>query len=265
MAKKPIAIGVNDDDSLTRISTEDDNGALVFEPESTERMRIDSSGNVGIGTSSPTSFLDVRASGTSIPSTISLVGTNSLGSDSCISQIKSLESSAGSGSSELSFHTRAVGGAFATPTERMRIDSSGNLLVGTTSAKGKAVVKGNFAIEAGNYSNGNIQHVVKTFTGNTTYANVFTKGTNVQGVAEVTIYTAYGTPTSIAGILRLLALPDGTVSVLSQEGNTGSNGTGGIQYQWSGNNFQTKTSNIYIYYTVEAKLVSTSIAWPVQS
>lgn len=59
MAVKPFAQGVNDDSSLTRISTQDDDGSMLFEPNSTEAMRITSSGNVGINTSNPSTELDV--------------------------------------------------------------------------------------------------------------------------------------------------------------------------------------------------------------
>jgi hypothetical protein len=90
--------------------------------------------SLGIGTSAPVSVIDARASGVSTPSVLSLVGTNSASSDSCISQIKSLENPAGGGASDLTFHTRSAGGAFAAPAERLRIDASGNVLVGTTDA-----------------------------------------------------------------------------------------------------------------------------------
>jgi len=92
------------------------------------------SGNVGIGTTAPSTLMHLASSGVSTPAAISITGTNSASSASCNSQIKSLESAAGSGSSEMTFHTRRVGDAFASPTEAVRIDSSGNLLVGTTAS-----------------------------------------------------------------------------------------------------------------------------------
>ena len=100
----------------------------------TERMRIDSLGNVGIGTSSPHSF-GTNQSGITI----------SDGTGGCIR----LKNDAGS----VNFDIENGGGGginlnsvnafplkFSTSnTERMRIDSSGNLLVGKTSA-GSSVV-----------------------------------------------------------------------------------------------------------------------------
>ena len=90
-------------------------------------------GNVGIGTTAPSTIIDARASGVSTPSVLSLVGTNSASSQSCISQIKSLENSGGGGASDLTFHTRSVGGSFSAPAEHMRIDASGNVGIGTSS------------------------------------------------------------------------------------------------------------------------------------
>ena len=53
------------------------NGALAFFNVNTERMRIDSNGNVGIGTSSPTSLLNIRASAPTGTGTVT-TGTNVL-------------------------------------------------------------------------------------------------------------------------------------------------------------------------------------------
>jgi hypothetical protein len=104
---------------------------IAFTEGGAEAMRIDSAGNVGIGTSSPTEILNLNAS-TNVTTAIRLLnqGTN-------VGFISTQAAFLGSGSSN-DFVVSGLGAGRSTifgsaGTERMRIDSSGNLLVGTTS------------------------------------------------------------------------------------------------------------------------------------
>jgi hypothetical protein len=116
------------------------NSPLVFTTNDTERARIDTSGNVGIGTSSPTSSLTVSGTAQGTPTVngvhlgitsnyavIELCGSSSAGS--LIDFTKSGTDYLGrilynNTNNSLEFSTNNA--------ERARIDSSGNLLVGLT-------------------------------------------------------------------------------------------------------------------------------------
>jgi hypothetical protein len=86
-------------------------------------------GNVGIGVTSPGSLLHLAATGTSTNAEIIIAGTNTNGDASCQARIGATQDGALT-SAALTFSTRLSG----TNSEKARLDSSGRLLIGTSSA-----------------------------------------------------------------------------------------------------------------------------------
>jgi hypothetical protein len=118
-----------------------------------ERMRINAGGDVGIGTSSPGSKLDVNGQGLFrglANRNTATAGTGftyfDMGIDSDGAVRTAMASSFSGTSSTLEFSTAISG----TRAERMRISAGGNLLVGTTSVNDfRLAVTGNFTNNAG--------------------------------------------------------------------------------------------------------------------
>lgn len=144
-----------------------DSDEVIFRTTSTtslaERMRIDSSGNVGIGTSSPDSILHINQSNP----TVKIFSGGSSGSSSVLSLGKAYN-----GTSTIEFHNTSSGEPLVAQiqcdtgenivfetnpegtlgsnpsfvfqqagSEAMRIDSSGNVGIGTISPNGKAHIR----------------------------------------------------------------------------------------------------------------------------
>ena len=102
----------------------DDYLGMTFTVGASERMRIDSSGRVGIGTSSPASILQVRDVNPDVYITSDDTGQSDIYFGGSTSPTKG----------RIQYSDNADIMAFwVDSSERMRIDSSGNLLVGVTS------------------------------------------------------------------------------------------------------------------------------------
>jgi hypothetical protein len=129
---------------IAGIDSGSSNGQLAFyttaSGTSTERVRVDASGNVGIGTASPIAKLQVAGGRTFLCANSELF---SLGLQYNSSTGQYYLGATNSATPDLVFSN--VGG-----TERMRLDSSGNLLVGQTAASQTTV--GSFVKPNGEFS-----------------------------------------------------------------------------------------------------------------
>ena len=122
-------------------------GKLFFKTNNTERMRIDSSGNVGIGTTSPTTLLQV---GGTVRGTASIVGT-----DGASPYLKLDHTATTSGRSYSIYSGGLAAGNFdiydnTASAARLSIDSSGNVGIGTSSPAYPLTVDGYIGVRSGN-------------------------------------------------------------------------------------------------------------------
>ena len=187
-------------------STEDgmlwlyENQNLTFATNNTERMRIDSSGNVGIGVSGPAYPLEV-AQNTNDDSFALQLRAHTTGADGARTVgVRTVSSNAGDWAN-LRFDATSFIFRHQGSNERMRIDSSGRLLVGTTASQ-----SGDALVQAYK-SSGNVGIHVKgddLANGNTAIFSV--AGRNASGggyrAAEIGVYKN-SSNSQVSGFIRL--------------------------------------------------------------
>jgi len=216
---------------------------LRFDTNSTERMRIDSSGNVGIGTSSPSAALHILD--TSTPQAKIAYDSNrymnvehaTIYNVSGAAQSNNLKFATRgySGSNSITFFTGGTDASGTSESERMRIDSSGNVGIGTTSSL--------------NYANKNVW---LNGTGDASF-NLSIGGTHTSYFYTILSATTLGTKTNIplvfntnntermridsSGYVTQSKLPmfnviggGHTIATTGQTTITSSNGFGGLEY-----------------------------------
>jgi hypothetical protein len=205
--------------ALPTLGTTGDENTGVFFPAAdtvavstngTERMRITSAGNVGIGTSSPT-FLSgggleiYNASNTRLKLTNSTTGSGSL---------DGLELQIGATDANIIVRENFPLLIYTNNAERMRIDSSGNLLVGITSARANAgdvqVSKGiSFPATQSAQSDANTLDDYEegswtpSIGGNATYT------------LQTGTYTKIGRVVHLAGVLQINSFGTGSINTIS--------------------------------------------------
>jgi hypothetical protein len=187
----------------------------------TQAMTLDANGNLGVGTTSPASRLNVSAANGAVilDSTTALAANNGTslnwravydgsGSIANVASILGAKENATSGNyaGYMAFSTESSAGSL---TERARIDSSGNLLVGTTSNANVARIK--LAWTTGGYG---IESVASANT--LSYHIVFQNASNTPGAISTTNNATTYATTSDYRLKENIAPMTGALATVAQ-------------------------------------------------
>jgi hypothetical protein len=235
---------------------------IAFTEGGVESMRIDSSGNLGIGTSSPSHKITLGGQTGATATPLALRFSNDFSNTATAASSKIFlynDGTAGNTfgigvgqSGDIQYHAGSSGGAgngnhrfYTNDSERMRIDSSGNLLVGTTdttipdssNTSGLMYAPGNFlgvATTIGGNAN-LILNKTNSSAGNTILFRY--NGGNVGSVSITSTTTTYNTSSdyrlkeNIAPMTSALAVVSALKPVTYKWKSDGSDGQGFIAHE----------------------------------
>jgi hypothetical protein len=210
---------------------------IGFVTNNLERMRIDSSGNVGIGTISPTSYNSIAnqlvlsrtgtdtgltiASGTASGGNI-FFADGTTGTDPYRGFIQYV-------------HTSDYMNLGTAGTERMRIDSSGNLLVGTSTLNGA----GGLSIYPNNSEGSALVTFYRTARTTTSFPLAFYDGTtNVGSISFTNLATLYNTTSdyrlkNVVGVIADAGQRIDALKPIEYDWNTGGRTRGFLAHQFA--------------------------------
>ena len=125
-------------------------GVLALGTSSTERMRIDASGNVGIGNSNPSNYNAVGSSRLVVGTNVGNNGITIVGATTGFSSLAFADSAGSGGNDDYAgliqySHITNNMNFFTNSTQKMVLDSSGNVGIGTSSPAARLDIRGSGA------------------------------------------------------------------------------------------------------------------------